>query len=217
MIPIPFPKNVKSLIPRNGLLLEWLLNGNANDTSGNSRNGSVHGISYTTGRKGITDECALFNYETGYIDDSTHSYIFNASNSLSISTWINWTSISNNDSIFAFSYWNTYLSMLRSQNTDNFQLYTHGSNTVISSPHNYGVWKHIVLVYGSDLSIKLYVNNSLIYSGSYTASMSAQPFLLGAYSLYGGTINSKFNGKMQQVRIYNRVLTTNEILTLYNE
>jgi hypothetical protein len=214
MIPIPFPKNVKSLIPRDGLLLEWLLSGNANDTSGNARNGNVHNISYAIGRKGNVDECALF--DAGYIDDS-HTYIFNASNSLTISLWINWASITNDDAVFGFSYWNTYLSMLKAQNATNFILYTHNGLVVIPFMPNIGTWRHIVLVYGSDLSIRLYADRSIIYSSSYTVSVSAQPFLLGARSVYGGTIYPSFKGKMQQMRIYNRVLTTAEIEILYNE
>lgn len=39
--------NTSSNVPRNGLVAEYLLDGNANDTSGNSNNGWVANASFT--------------------------------------------------------------------------------------------------------------------------------------------------------------------------
>jgi hypothetical protein len=70
-------------------------------------------------------------------------------------------------------------------------------------------WKHIV--YGTDR--KLYINGSLISTSGITQSLVSSNMLIGALRLNYGS----FEGLVDQVRIFNKVLSAGEITTLYNE
>ena len=79
-----------------------------------------------------------------------------------------------------------------------------------------GQWHHVVFVKTGvgDLG-NLYIDGVL--QTSYTGSIASTPsnsvdFLIGRYTSSG----YEFNGLIDDVRIYNRALTTNEITTIYN-
>ena len=77
-------------------------------------------------------------------------------------------------------------------------------------------WQHIAMVWESGTSIKIYVNGtlqSLTYTnGSVSGAISnVQKFMIGL-----GTKNKYWQGYMDDVRIYNRVLSQSEIQTLAN-
>jgi hypothetical protein len=75
-------------------------------------------------------------------------------------------------------------------------------------------WHHVAFTYGSNL-VRLYVDgeerNSTSVSGSITANDI--PLKIGGTHLGG---NYNFNGKMDEVRIYNRSLTPEQIKAHYN-
>ncbi len=80
-----------------------------------------------------------------------------------------------------------------------------------------GAWYHIVGVRDStNNQIKLYVNGSLNASQAYSAPWSAAGnTVIGRGKWNGGSVDW-FNGAMDDVRIYNRVLSDSEVSGLYN-
>ena len=81
-------------------------------------------------------------------------------------------------------------------------------------PERLNKWNHIVVTSENGL-LKLYINNSLIGSKSGSSGV-ASTFKLGA-GFEPSANNNVFNGYLDDIRIYNRVLREQEILTLYKE
>lgn len=62
----------------NGLVAHWPFSGNANDISGNGLNGTAYNITYTTGRNGVANTAAKFNGSSSYIKVPYSSKLNNA-------------------------------------------------------------------------------------------------------------------------------------------
>ena len=56
-----FSQSIPSYVPQNGLVGWWPFNGNANDESGNRNNGTVNGATLTTDRFGNSDKAYSFD------------------------------------------------------------------------------------------------------------------------------------------------------------
>lgn len=104
-------------------------------------------------------------------------------------------------------------------NASNPSAYWEGYSTTISS----GTWFHAALVYNGSGStnadkIKMYINGAarlLLFSNTFpstTANLTAVNFYLGVAAQDG----IFFDGTIDELRVYNRVLTTAEISDLYN-
>jgi len=77
-------------------------------------------------------------------------------------------------------------------------------------------WYHFVFLWDADGIAQLYINGVLDTNGASTAAVgdisNAQPFRLGAES----DGESPFQGQLDEVRIYNRALSSQEVQDLYN-
>lgn len=114
---------------------------------------------------------------------------------------------------------------LRVDNTIDFNFDADGScNSVNSytcdSILAWGVCYHIALTY-SAAGVKIYYNGQL-QSGSYTTGgycgnlyATTEPLRIGTYMLLNGSLSGFLNGMLDDVRIWNRVLTQNEIQANY--
>ena len=79
-----------------------------------------------------------------------------------------------------------------------------------------GSWSHIVFTHDGSGNYTCYTNNNgspITYSGA-TSNNSSNPFRIG-FSSVGGW--GYFDGKIDQVRIYNKALSADNVATLYNE
>jgi len=163
---------------------------------------------------------------TDYIDCGNISSIPSATE-LSVSFWANTDSTSQNQvvfgdnsstPIFSFEYWGSNNRMYFEYGTGTFAYLT------LTSVVTAGSWHNVVLVYnGSGASntdkVKIYVDgvdksSLLTYTGAIPASLSASigDFWIGNGQKY----NAPFNGKMSNVSVFNKALSQNEILTIYN-
>jgi len=90
-----------------------------------------------------------------------------------------------------------------------------------------GTWYHVALTYDGGTSksgIKIYldgvqVDNLDSGAGSFSSfnNTSPEPVRMGAYSASGTVNQGVMDGKVDDARIYERVLNASEILALYNE
>lgn len=93
---------------------------------------------------------------------------------------------------------------------------------VVGLSANMNVWDNHVLVVtqGSTPYIKHYINgvldNSGYYIGGTIGTYGSDNYNLNIGISMAGGINRYFNGKMDDFRIYNRALTADEVLSLYN-
>jgi hypothetical protein len=89
-----------------------------------------------------------------------------------------------------------------------------------SQVYNFGTWYHVVF-YVNTTSGTLWINNSLVQSINRLPAIasinyaSGYPIVLGNISLSGGSGNA-FVGAIDNVRFYDRALTSSEIADLYN-
>lgn len=191
----------------------WALNGNANDSSGNERNGSIGGSpALTIGQDGNTNGAYLFNAATQTITTPIPAI---KNTILTISAWIKPTSLPMERStivqgIFPESY---YLSL---SNDASLQCYWYGTSP--AGYHSSGAnsillnqWSHVLATWsGSD--VKLYVNGQLKNTISISGIGYSSTFVvIGAESA-----SRQFRGSIDDVRIYNHSLSAGEALSLYS-
>ncbi len=204
-----------------GLVAKYSFNsGNANDEAG-TNNGTVNGATLTADRFGNANKAYSFN-GSAYIDCGNGTAIQNLTTGYSISAWFKRSAIANQFEVIAAKWDNTIVS-------EHFFLATNGSNVAWAAPGpgNAGTsdpttftvnnWVHAVFTWTSTGVHQMYINNALTTNStltSHTVNVTTPVnFLIGAQS----PTFRQFNGVIDDIRIYNRVLTPLEVATLFSE
>lgn len=232
---------IPSYVPTNGLVGYWPFNGNANDVSGNGNNGTVNGATLTADRNGNANNAYSFNGLNNYIQLPFLTAINNASK-LTLSFWLN-TNLAFPNSPFTvksgaiFAHWidnsapsgpiGLQYSITASGQTGPAVIGGIGSGSISSIIPN--TWSNIVFIFDgsqpSDKKLQLYVNGVfveyIIQSPTLTitnlgslANRSVIGANVGPYN--GSPVYNFFNGKLDDIAIYNRALSQSEITGLYN-
>ena len=212
-------QSVPSYVPTNGLVGWWGFNGNAQDGSGNGNHGTVNGATLTTDRFGNQDGAYSFDGDDDYIISNGGSLFI--SNNLTFSFWIYRfnNEFSNGEFICLGSPHSTYFGVISSPLGSRIN-YARGcgETTVNNSPSIYGlnVWNHLVLV-GSMASgqTQVYVNGLFVgIATNSTPSNCSNTNLYFGNDIHG--LSEFFNGKLDDIGIWNRALSQQEITNLYN-
>ncbi|MEY4572525.1 MAG: hypothetical protein RLZ10_1767 [Bacteroidota bacterium] len=211
---------VPNYVPTNGLVGWWPFNGNANDESGNGNNGTVNGATLTTDRFGNANNAYNFDGVDDYVivNNNNNLLIYN---DLSVSIWF-YTSTNgfygylvDRDICGSVSDWSLAYNgsgILRLGNSSGDQLYTTTSLQI-------NTWNNFILS-KSNNNINLYSNGILVLtntSNTTTFSNNNQSIYFGEQACLPQSVNSpNFNGKLDDIGIWNRSLTECEIQDLYN-
>ena len=209
----------------NGLVAYYPFNGNANDESGNGNHGTVNGATLTTDRLGNANSAYSFNGSSYYIKVADSNSL-DITSSISFSSWIYVYGSTNDHQVIIGKWYNnnvfeeTYVLELQ-PNGKTIQMPLNGistggySNVASNTEISFNTWVHVVGVYDSS-EIRLYVNGvktgSLITSGN--LPLTSAPLMIGAHD--STSDRNAFNGIIDDVRIYNRALSSSEIEELYN-
>src|SRR6056300_664489 len=185
------------------------------------------GAKDTGGVNGYIGAGGVFNGSSSYTTiNSTSTTPFDASSEdFSISAWINVSSFQNDACII--SKWgptSTNQSYFFGFNgsADNTKLIVYeksGSTTHVinstSTTITTGSWFHVAYVRNSTQTI-IYINGvAETFSNTNTInSGNSQPIIVGRQEGYPST---SFNGKIDQMRLFNKALSSSEITTLYGE
>jgi uncharacterized protein (TIGR02145 family) len=230
-----FGQVVPSYVPTNGLVGWWGFNGNAQDGSGNGNHGTVNGATLTTDRFGNQNSAFNFDGVDDWIqvdDDATLR-----PNHITISAWIyvntptinpivTKTRIGNPFGPDGGEQYCIFQSPYNYQNTaGSFQIKRNGGcqNGGVgwyrifqtNLPFSTGQWQHIVGTYDGD-TMKLY-NNGLLSGFQVPPSGPIDNCSNGTFNIGRGWVNYDFyNGKMDNLGMWNRALTQQEITNLYN-
>lgn len=192
----------------------YTLDGNANDESGNY-NGTASNVTYS---QGYINDGGVFNGSNSNITPSgfTSSQL-GTNGEMSISWWMN-TPI--NDATIAFicegDADSEYMVHLGGANTRGMRIAFAAATTNVLDVTNAftaNTWQHFVAIM-TPTGNKLYRDGSLV--GSNTFSESGTPFS----TFYIGSRRNtqyRFEGKLDQVRIFNKELSAAEVTTLYTE
>jgi len=91
-------------------------------------------------------------------------------------------------------------------------VFTLSTNTTVTD----GNWHHCVITY-NDESVKIYLDNGTPITGTNTEpfTQAANNLRIGAYYADGNLL--EFNGSLDQVRIFDKALSSSEVSTLYAE
>jgi hypothetical protein len=206
-------------VPRNGLIAFYPFNGNASDESGNSHNASVYGATLSTDRHNKANSAYEFDGLNDYINTfSTFDY-----GSRTVSLWVKPYEIhnaypNNSNVIGQNSSSLTYGAIV--VQFDGGVLYNNAGGST-----NYDVlayngivennWYHMVLIRNGSHTL-YYINGEFVLlsvAGTDGAVSGANPlFIIGAGR---STTSQFFAGKVDDIAIYNRVLSESEIALLY--
>jgi hypothetical protein len=200
---------VPSYVPTNGIVGYWPFNGNANDESGNGNNGTVNGATLSADRFGNTNKSYSFG-PNKYVEVLNSSSI-NLTNSISISIWVK-AQPSTTIIRKGFQY-GIDLDIFNSSGNTN-GLYPHSYQPTLLSPNPViqDNWTHIVTTNGNNVQ-KMYINGVLVKTTNITSTYTLYPNNLTIGSWY---LNETYNGMLDDIGLWNRVLTQQEITNLYN-
>jgi fibronectin type 3 domain-containing protein len=201
-----------------GLIAYYPFNSNVNDESGNGNNGTNYGATPTIDRFRATGKAYDFN---GVSDSIVLPHFSFDNKSFTISVWVNknifWTE-NNDDPILvqdghAETYDDHYLHLMLRNNKSYFGFYNNdlrSYNTAINNNH----WYHIVYMYDQVQGKK-----QIFVDGVLDCEASSSSFQGTTGNTIIGVIYSSkfFDGKIDDISIYNLVLSTTEIQALYSE
>jgi hypothetical protein len=212
-------------VPASGLVAWYPFKFNANDRSGNGINGTVTNASLTTDRFGNCNSAYYFNGSNAYISASSSS--FNSLNHFTISFWLqvdNYPSAGsymitkgNETSGGSPLSFRCYTGALPFQylGTDNFISGTPVVRYATTSAFSSNNWHHLTLTYdGSDQIV--YIDGTSSTSVSQTGSLrtNTDPLMIGA-RFFAGNLQDAFEGKLDDIGVWNRALTATEVADLY--
>jgi hypothetical protein len=228
---------VPSYVPTNGLVGYWPFSGNANDVSGNGNNGTNNGATLTTDRFGNANNAYSFDGNDIITADAIPF------SNLTISIWYN----INNSSVLnpttghpptgaqligqgtqhsPTAYCDYSIGITSWNNINQFAF----EKSIISSPLfemfysnaniSYSNWVNLIYTIDSNI-VKVYLNSILIdtFNTPTNFIQSGNVLSFGARYVQNSTSPTcnYFTGKLDDIGIWNRALTPQEVSNLYTQ
>jgi hypothetical protein len=235
-------QKVTDVSPTN-LVAHWMFNGNANDATANSNNGTpTAGHTYfgggaapslTTDRFGNPSYC--YQFDKGSNIEVPYSTALNPQ-SITLSLWIKMTEQPNNDYIIALNRWNGWKLNLQDANFLFFTIKTtyNGADAYYDRDSNPAaitadVWTHVVVTF-TDGFMNFYVNGELKKAWDNTPGIPVavdninlsigSDLPTGQYSPddtspYYVNWGGYFKGAIDDIRFYNIALTASQVTSIY--
>ena len=230
-----FSQSVPSYVPTSGLVGWWGFNGNAQDGSGNGNHGTIVGsITNTTDRFGIPNSAYFFNGNNCHIPiPSLNSLSYRP---ITYSAWVivnsyfpitfghKFRTIIGRNTTYVLDcgvigFWadgNPVIPQNIPQNTFIFWRGGGSSGTapVTSTSPPLNQWVHVVYTQELNGDWQWYMNGLPSNSGNFTDPLNYfSEFRIGGCNNYDGY---SWNDKLDDIGIWNRALTPQEITNLYN-
>jgi hypothetical protein len=214
-----------------GLVAYWPFDGNARDQSGNGNNGVVHSPTLATDRLGMSNSAYSFNGINSYIEIVDGSP-FDFSNNMSVAFWVkpettqlDWAQIlSKSHSSNSGSSWiiEQHGNSLNNYEFVYLQHPLHNWFYTTQKFTNAHQWHHYVIS-KENTKLSTYLNGSLAFIDYGTNPLIKQngnlPLTIGAHNVAStqpaNGLASYFNGLLDDIFIYNRPLSAEEVLSLY--
>ena len=223
----PQPVNIgqnSTLLPslNTGLVLYYPMNGNAADASGGGNNGALlGGVTATTDRFGNAGQALQFNGTNGYIDVPDGVYF--TGGDFTVSAWVR---------VAAYNSWSRLFDFGNGAQSNNVILSV--SNTTTGKPAGdiyvgaasgglvgsntalaLNTWQLLTYTYTNNIGT-IYINGVQMAQG-----VQGTPANINRTINYIGRSNwssdAYANARYDDFRIYNRIISTQEIQSLYNE
>lgn len=217
----------KSPVPTNGLVAWWPFNGNANDESGNSFNGTVNGANLTTDRFLNTNKAYSLNGVSSFISIPANSNILPSQ--LTLAVWVSIPIEYSGNNVVGRIIRSRFFGYALTYRTDddlvNFEVFTNSSASSSSICYsqnkkmNDGIW-HLIVGTFDGKDIRLFVDGAEL--GKETTPNSSIFYSSDGFIFFGRDGNNSssetalFQGKVDDIAIWNRALTADEISKIYN-
>ncbi len=216
---------VPNYVPSNGIVGWWPFNGNANDESGNGNNGTVNGATLTADRLGNVNTAFSFNgVYTSKIDVVLTSPL---TSTKSYSLWFK----------IPINFINEYCHFVTGNNSGSEYLSVNGNNSAYISAGIVGKyydgktglssniflndnnWHHLILIHNYQNSIaSLYIDGALngtLSSSNFSSDPNISQLAFGSSVVNESSQNTTLFGQLDDIGIWNRALTEEEITSLY--
>jgi hypothetical protein len=211
---------------KTGLLLHSRLDGNVLDSSGNNLNGGISGSSssYVDDRNG-NPTSALNLSNNAFIDYGNPGIVQQLSNQVTISLWIKQTPSNFGFDTPLLNKWQgngLYLGLdsyqaAPGQVNQNRVRWRVNSGTVINSNTNvlHNQWHHIAVTYNG-AQLRIYQNGILTGQSNHNGTITNTITNLQFGRQANGIGNATYRGDVDEIKLYNRALSLNEVRTLFN-
>lgn len=217
---LAFSLNAFAQIPTTGLVVYYPFSGNTNDYSGNSNTATINGATLTEDRFGNSNSAYYLNGNSSIVANNSPSF---NSEVWSISAWYNTTQngaiqrLTNKGGPSTTT--TNYMCILMDASGKIYGTLWNGSSELQCKDvkaTNDGNWHHVVYI--RDVTQKkhfLFVDGILKSTSvdTYTTLSNTSSFTIGK----NGPPDQYWTGKVDDIRIYNRVLNNTEVIALYNE
>jgi len=215
---------IGDFIPINGLVGWWPKNGNANDESGNGNHGTVYGATLTTDRFGNQNGAYNFDGVDDFINVADHPDLRLVNTNFTLSTWYKVHSFGLANRIFIIktdgpgstNKW----SLMKVALVNGGPAASFHTNGILGNFHLMGVspentdWHQLIVRYNGGV-FELFEDAILIATSSTIQMQSSNlDIRIGGDEINGG--GHWHNGKLDDIGIWNRALTQQEITNLYN-
>ena len=229
-----YSQSVPSYVPTSGLVGWWGFNGNAQDGSGNGNHGTVNGATLTMDRFGNQNGAYSFDGLDDYIGVPTLTNLIHNVQFLTINCNLNsisggvifgnWISNSSPSGPIGFFFGITSDNRISISTVGGLQIYSVDTFGFLRSNQ----WNNLILVYDGTQTentnrIKIYINNiNYPFNFSHTiptnlGNQSNTTFFGARGANHAGlSIAGFYDGKLDDIGIWNRALTQQEITNLYN-
>jgi hypothetical protein len=219
--------NIPNYLPTNGLVGWWPFKGNANDESGNGNHGTVNGALLTVDRFGHNASSYFFDGLSNFIE-VPHSSSITVQNGITISCWFKADNSSTGSTQTLISkgvqsaFWNYGISLNNNGVACyNYTGYGVGSLNVMNSQ----TWHHVLFSIDINAnSMYEYIDGVIqptLYNINSNAILTDFQYLINscctAKLTFGKNSGGQafFKGSIDEIAIYNRMLSQQEITTLY--
>lgn len=209
-------------LPINGLIAYYPFNGNANDESGNGNDGTVYGATLTSDRFTVSNSAYSFDGNLNYISFQ-NQFFLHSPHDATISIWIYDEGDTGQRSIL----W----SKLEQSDKNRFHLYTDDVINGVQMGFDYreenvslhlicstfmtkSAWHNLIVTREGNI-YRSYLDNQFL--NEFSDSNPNLPYSLGWILARDNPYGQRFKGKLDDIRIYNRALSEDEIQALYHE
>ena len=198
----------------NGLVAYYPLDGNANDASGNGLNGVLYNVTATTNRFGQPSSALCFQPTNGsYIDFGSPSSL-QFGGDFTVTAWVNFTDGTLNPRVFSNGADYGYeLYTVETSGNRHFGMNIGGVKFGSNSTFPPGVW-HFVAAQLAGSNASIFVDGAFAGTvANATVPTFSGDLNFGRKSLDG--YDNYWGGAIDDVRFYNRALSSNELAQLY--
>ena len=194
------------------------------DLSGQGNNGTlVNGPTFSSANRGII----VFNYQD-YVNTIDPGYPSSGTNSFSleivfrIPAGATWSNGGSGTAIIGRGDYAGSIGIIRSSTTNQVSFWVRLNGGIIFNPSISGIsrdqFHHVLGTYNSSGVAKIYHNGNFITEqiGSNVGTLDAGSYRLGGAIAFGGVSGEYGQGDISLTKIYNRELSSTEVLQNYN-